>query len=132
MIPTNSVLGPTFARFRLSTTDDLLPTGAAADGEVEDYMVTLCQYLPLTNIAITNIVATNIVLGGVTSQVVVIKWRPEAGVHYRAQVTSALNASPPTWNDTGPEVIGPACTYCWTNAVTTDRFYPVVAPYTCP
>lgn len=31
----------TFARFRLSTQSDLLPTGQADDGEVEDYAVTL-------------------------------------------------------------------------------------------
>jgi hypothetical protein len=30
-----------FTRFRLSTTQDLTPTGAAADGEVEDYKVTV-------------------------------------------------------------------------------------------
>jgi len=33
--------GDTFARFRLSTTGGLLPTGLAYDGEAEDYQVTL-------------------------------------------------------------------------------------------
>jgi hypothetical protein len=32
---------PTYARFRLSTAGGLAPTGAAADGEVEDYQITL-------------------------------------------------------------------------------------------
>ncbi|MCY2986753.1 MAG: Ig-like domain-containing protein [Planctomycetota bacterium] len=39
----NVVLGTTYARFRLSTAGGLLPTGAAADGEVEDYRVTLAE-----------------------------------------------------------------------------------------
>ncbi len=38
-IPTSSVLGDTFARFRISTAGVAGPTGAAADGEVEDYAV---------------------------------------------------------------------------------------------
>ncbi|MEZ6124279.1 MAG: FG-GAP-like repeat-containing protein [Planctomycetaceae bacterium] len=38
---TNIETGSTWMRFRLSTTGGLLPTGAASDGEVEDYPVTL-------------------------------------------------------------------------------------------
>ena len=37
--PVGSVAGQTFARFRLSSQGSLLPTGAAYDGEVEDYEV---------------------------------------------------------------------------------------------
>ncbi|HLA85580.1 MAG TPA: clostripain-related cysteine peptidase, partial [Thermoguttaceae bacterium] len=37
----NVMVGDTFARFRLSTAGGLAPTGAADDGEVEDYQVTL-------------------------------------------------------------------------------------------
>ena len=37
----NVELGDTYARVRLSTAGGLLPTGAAADGEVEDYQVEL-------------------------------------------------------------------------------------------
>ncbi len=33
--------GPTYARFRLSTAGSALPSGYAADGEVEDYLVTV-------------------------------------------------------------------------------------------
>jgi hypothetical protein len=40
-IPSTAVPGPTFARFRVSSAGDLDPTGEAADGEVEDYAVTL-------------------------------------------------------------------------------------------
>ncbi|MBN2577727.1 MAG: choice-of-anchor D domain-containing protein [Pirellulales bacterium] len=37
----NVVYGATFARFRLSTAGGLSPTGAAEDGEVEDYQVSI-------------------------------------------------------------------------------------------
>ena len=40
-IPRGSVAIDTFARFRISTSGNLNPTGPAADGEVEDYRVTL-------------------------------------------------------------------------------------------
>jgi hypothetical protein len=40
-VPLTATLGDTFARFRLSTEQSLLPTGAAPDGEVEDYMLTI-------------------------------------------------------------------------------------------
>ncbi|MGB1250198.1 MAG: SdrD B-like domain-containing protein [Candidatus Promineifilaceae bacterium] len=39
--PNNARAGATFARFRLSTTPKLTFAGAAADGEVEDYQITL-------------------------------------------------------------------------------------------
>ena len=39
VIPQDAVAGASFARFRLSTAGGLLPTGEAADGEVEDYAV---------------------------------------------------------------------------------------------
>ena len=53
-VPTNALIGPTFARFRLSSAGGLLPTGYAADGEVEDYLVTLVQRRPTNSISITN------------------------------------------------------------------------------
>jgi GEVED domain/Dockerin type I domain len=40
-IPSGATPGQTFARFRLSTTGGLGPSGQANDGEVEDYSVTL-------------------------------------------------------------------------------------------
>ncbi len=40
-VPTSATVGNTFARFRLSTAGSLAPTGAAADGEVEDYLYTI-------------------------------------------------------------------------------------------
>ena len=41
VIPSGSTVGQTAARFRLSSSGGLAPTGAASDGEVEDYMITL-------------------------------------------------------------------------------------------
>lgn len=40
-VPADAVLGATFARFRLSTAGGLAPIGAAADGEVEDYQISV-------------------------------------------------------------------------------------------
>ena len=40
-VPQRAAIGDTAARFRLSSDGGLNPTGAAADGEVEDYMVTV-------------------------------------------------------------------------------------------
>lgn len=45
-VPENAIVGDTFARFRLSTHGDLSPAGAAVDGEVEDYLVSVSA-LPL-------------------------------------------------------------------------------------
>ena len=41
VIPADATQGTTFARFRLSTAGGIGPTGPAADGEVEDYTVTI-------------------------------------------------------------------------------------------
>jgi hypothetical protein len=43
-VPSWATEGQTYARFRLSTAGDLAPDGAAADGEVEDYFVTIAPY----------------------------------------------------------------------------------------
>lgn len=40
-IPASATVGLTAARFRLSTLGGLQPTGAADDGEVEDYLLTI-------------------------------------------------------------------------------------------
>lgn len=55
-VPATTRPGPTFARYRLSSAGGLASTGLAADGEVEDYRVTLGWLRPSTNIVITNIV----------------------------------------------------------------------------
>ena len=40
-VPGTALPGPTFARFRFSSAGNLRPTGPAADGEVEDYRVSI-------------------------------------------------------------------------------------------
>ena len=40
-VPGGTLIGSTYARFRLSTDGDLAPSGLASDGEVEDYCVTI-------------------------------------------------------------------------------------------
>ena len=45
-VPSWAVDGDTYARFRLSTTGDLAPTGQADDGEVEDCQVTIVTPTP--------------------------------------------------------------------------------------
>ncbi len=42
-VPSNATEGNTFARFRYSTDTDLIPTGTANDGEVEDYQVEIAS-----------------------------------------------------------------------------------------
>ena len=41
LIPAGSTVGSTAARFRISSTGGLEPTGGASDGEVEDHLITL-------------------------------------------------------------------------------------------
>jgi uncharacterized repeat protein (TIGR01451 family) len=43
-VPANAIPGTTYARFRCSSAGNLGPTGAAADGEVEDYAVAVIGY----------------------------------------------------------------------------------------
>jgi ELWxxDGT repeat protein len=49
-VPATASIGTSYVRLRLSTAGGLAPTGAAADGEVEDYQVTLQSALPTLNI----------------------------------------------------------------------------------
>jgi hypothetical protein len=47
-VPANAAAGATFARFRLSSTGALRPGGAAVDGEVEDYALSIASPAPAT------------------------------------------------------------------------------------
>ncbi len=48
-VPLAAIPGTTYARFRLSTSGGLSPTGLASDGEVEDYTVVIEEITPLPN-----------------------------------------------------------------------------------
>ena len=50
-VPTGAIVGPTFARFRISSTGVRDETGLANDGEVEDYLVEIVDPLPRLSIA---------------------------------------------------------------------------------
>jgi VCBS repeat protein/GEVED domain-containing protein len=45
-VPSFAAAGETYARFRVSTAGNLPPTGAAADGEVEDHQITIMPPAP--------------------------------------------------------------------------------------
>jgi hypothetical protein len=49
-VPATATVGPTFARFRISSQTGLLPSGLADDGEVEDYAVLILDDIPDPNL----------------------------------------------------------------------------------
>ena len=130
-VPRTARLGPTYARFRLSTAGGLPPFGAAADGEVEDYRVYLTQFSHITNILITNITVIPR-MNPTTQQVAIVEWIAETNVHYQLQ---GLSEFPPgmtnlLWFDIGPEVIGPTNFQTdTTSVIQSQRFYRVIAPW---
>ena len=69
-VPAGASPGTTFARVRLSTAGSAAPTGAAPDGEVEDYQVTLVaadktpdpfSFTPVTNAPLSTVETSNTV-----------------------------------------------------------------------
>ncbi|MBI1374810.1 MAG: LEPR-XLL domain-containing protein, partial [Phycisphaera sp.] len=57
-VPSWATAGTTYARFRLSTAGGLAPTGAAADGEVEDYAVTITNPTPASGVFASHLVSS--------------------------------------------------------------------------
>ncbi|TWT98233.1 hypothetical protein Pla52n_47430 [Stieleria varia] len=51
-VPAGAVAGNTFARFRLSSSGGLTPTGSAIDGEVEDYVATILDGSSVQNLQV--------------------------------------------------------------------------------
>ena len=130
LVPTNAQLGATYARFRLSSVGGLLPAGAAADGEVEDYLVKIAQRRPATNVVITQIAVTN--LTSPPAQAVTLYWNAEAGISYQVQATVALTNGANAWTNVSPLILGPLNSFTETNAVATQRYYRVAVPFTYP
>jgi predicted outer membrane repeat protein len=58
-VPAAAIAGATFARIRLSTAGGLGATGAANDGEVEDYRVVIYPSLPAAPLSTTNLQFSN-------------------------------------------------------------------------
>ncbi len=124
-VPWNAALGPAVARFRLSSAGGLAPTGAARDGEVEDYVIVVRQSANASGLlAITNLVRD-------PASTVTIQWtEAESNLHYQLQETVGLTDSAgQVWSNVGPQVIGPANAHTDTN-LPPRKFYRVVMPYT--
>lgn len=128
-IPTTAQLGPTIGRFRFASTTGLGTTGLAANGEVEDHVFTIYQNGP-TNPA--GIVITNIVVE-MSNLTYAILWDGETNVTYETQYrTNLVSTDAPPWAAWGSYVIGPPWRQADTNAVDSNKFYRVVAPYAPP
>ncbi|MEM1224665.1 MAG: VCBS repeat-containing protein [Planctomycetota bacterium] len=63
VVPSDLVIGETYARVRLSSAGGLEPTGLADDGEVEDYLVTIVQDLSL-DLAASGLINVTVTLNG--------------------------------------------------------------------
>lgn len=61
LVPYSAIPGATYARFRFASqaSEVNTPLGFAADGEVEDYQVTVAQFTPPLNITVTTTVDEN-------------------------------------------------------------------------
>jgi len=120
-VPQPAALGPTFARFRISSAGGLFPTGAAPDGEVEDYMVELFQPQP-TNLVITNLTFL------ASNTVAKVEWTVESGIIYQMQTSTNLMTN--VWVDVEAPVVGPLNWQTNNMAAQTNKFYRVTAPWT--
>jgi hypothetical protein len=129
-VPLNAQFGTSFARFRLSSTGGLAPTGVTTDGEVEDYLVNIAQPRPLTNVVITNITATNLTLSA--TQVVTLIWNAQTNIYHQVQAASYLTNSPGVWSDISPLILGPTNIFTETNPPVMQKFYRIKVPFTWP
>jgi hypothetical protein len=129
-VPLNAKFGTNFARFRLSTTGGLAPTGVANDGEVEDYLVSIAQPRPATNVVITSITVTN--LTSPAAQAVTVYWNAQTNLYYQLQAAATLTNSPIVWSNVSPMILGPLNSYTETNSPMLNRFYRVAVPYAWP
>ncbi len=120
-VPQPSALGPTHARFRITSAGIANPTGAANNGEVEDYMVDLYQPQTSTNIIITNLFFT------ASNTVAQVEWNSESNITY--QVQSSTNLTTNVWVDVGGWLLGPV-NWQTNSTAPTQQFYRVTAPWT--
>ncbi len=121
--PPALVLGPSVARFRISSAGVSGPGGAASDGEVEDYLVDLYQPQMSTNLVITNFYFN------VSNTYATVEWNAETSSVYQLQASTNLVVTN-GWIDVETQVIGP--TNWQTNSITAEsnKFYRVTAPWT--
>jgi hypothetical protein len=127
--PSLAFLGPTYARFRTSSLAvTLATTGAAPDGEVEDYLLTLYQPAP----ASSTISITNLTMVAVTNAIV--RWQCDAALLTRPEACSNLveaTTNPAAW--IAQRGLGTEQIYDETlTTLATSRFFRVVAPFVAP
>ncbi|MDF7824046.1 GEVED domain-containing protein [Pontiellaceae bacterium B12227] len=124
-VPQPSALGPTYARFRVSSAGGLPPDNGGIntpDGEVEDYMVDLYQPAP------TNLVITNLTFNA-SNTVATVEWTVETGILYQMQATTNLVVSN-SWADVEAAVLSPLNSQTNNMSAETNKFYRVTAPWT--
>lgn len=130
-VPLSASVGTTFARIRFNSyAGAVLPYGLQADGEVEDYRLTLYQTAPPgTSLVITNLALSGSLDSGGYSAT--IRWTDDGYSLYRLEACSNLVESPgPGWSDVAGSLIP---TGSWTDVSSaTQRFYRVVIPFTYP
>lgn len=114
-------LGPTYARFRISTAGTRLPTGHANDGEVEDYLVELYQPAPSVALVVTNL------MFNAPFTMATIEWTVENGITYQMESSTNLVTGP--WIPAGITVIGPLNSQTDSIATDSNKFYRVTAPW---
>ena len=132
-VPLTAKLGTNFARFRLSSAGGLGPSGAAQDGEVEDYQVIIRQRRPSTNIIFTWITVTNT---PASNQIVTVYWNAETNIHYEVLAAASMGTNGGTdivWQVVSPIIIGPTNRFSQTNTLSLgQRYYRIRAPWTYP
>jgi len=128
-VPATAVLGDAAARFRLSSVGGLSPAGLASNGEVEDYLVSICQPGPTNAVTFTNIT----VASTVSNQVITMEWNSEPNIAYQVQCLTTFSNTPPfIWTNVGAPIIGPANSITFTNTWVFERYYRLCVPYVCP
>jgi len=121
-VPVTATVGPTFARFRVTTTNALGYMGMAPDGEVEDIALTILQPRPTNVVAITNLVIS----GGSPTY----WWTPGTNVTYQLEsTTNSLADTNINWSVLGQWITAPTNLFSDTNTPARIRFYRVTIPY---
>jgi uncharacterized repeat protein (TIGR01451 family) len=98
--PSNSLLGETFARFRIGSTGGLSPGGFASDGKVEGYLVEVFEPLD-AGIAVTNGAVTAVQGQALTYTMAVTNQSPGVAAGIIVTGTLSPHIVSPTWTATG-------------------------------
>ncbi len=125
-VPSGSIVGAVHGRFRFNSTGALGYTGLAADGEVEDHVLTIYQAGPDRQY----FYVTNLVFGGGTN---LVQWDGETNVTYEAQyTTNGLLDTNLAWTTYGSAVSGAPYQQSDTNLSGSPKVYRIIAPFAPP